>query len=84
VSTSVPSELAVFQVPEQILQWRWSSGDHLVEQVFIKWSHMPASLATWENAAHLRELFPLAPAWGLAATQDGGSVSPSANPEAQQ
>jgi hypothetical protein len=82
VSTDVPSELTVFQVPEKILQRRWTSGDHPVEQVFIKWSHMPASLATWENATHLREQFPLAPAWGHADSQEGGSVSQLANPEA--
>lgn len=62
VSTSLPSELAVFHVPERILQRRCTSGDHLVEQVFIKWSHMLASLATWESVDHLREQFPLVPA----------------------
>jgi hypothetical protein len=71
----------MFQVPEHILQRRCTSGDHPVEQVFIKWSHMLASLATWESIDHLREQFPLVPAWGHAATQDGGNVSPSANPE---
>ncbi|CAD6270442.1 unnamed protein product [Miscanthus lutarioriparius] len=55
-----------------------------VERVYVKWYHMPASLATWESADHLRKQFPHAPAWGHAATQARGSVSPSANQEAGQ
>ncbi|CAD6218216.1 unnamed protein product [Miscanthus lutarioriparius] len=72
-------ELMQDLVPERVLQHHWTSGSHQVEQVFIKWSHMQVSLATWESADHLRGRFPLAPAWGHAASQDGGSVSPSAN-----
>lgn len=55
VSTALPSDLVMYQVPERILQRRWTSGDHPVEQVFVKWSHMPVSLATWESADHLKE-----------------------------
>jgi hypothetical protein len=81
VTSMLPNDLALFQVPEQILQRRWTSGEHPVEQVYVKWSHMPASLATWEAADHLRELFPFAPAWGHVASQDRGNVSTSANQE---
>jgi hypothetical protein len=72
VGTSLPSHLTLFQVIERILQQRWMSGSHPVEQVFVKWSHMPVSVATWESADHLREMFPLAPAWGHAMSQEGG------------
>lgn len=62
VTSVPPSDLVMYQVPERILQRRWTSGDHPIEQVFVKWSHMPASLATWESAEHLRGQFLMAPA----------------------
>lgn len=43
VSTQLPSELTIFQVPERILQRRWTDGTHAAEQVLVKWSHMLAS-----------------------------------------
>jgi len=46
VTSVLLTYLVMFRVPEQIIQRRWTSGDHPVEQVFVKWSHMPASLAT--------------------------------------
>jgi hypothetical protein len=75
VSPSIPSELTEFQVPEKLLQWRWSSGERPVHQVLVKWSHMPAALATWESVDELRRQFPRSPAWGHAGTQGGGIVS---------
>ena len=62
------------------------SGPLVITQyskVFVKWLHMPASLATWEDAEHLREQFPFAPAWGHAATQDGGNVSTTTNQDSE-
>lgn len=44
-----------FQIPKQILQRRWSSGDRPVEQVLVKWSKMSATLATWEPYEQLRQ-----------------------------
>ena len=38
---------------------------------------MPASLATWEPLEYIKQQFPRAPAWGQAASQDGGNVSNS-------
>jgi len=64
-----------FQVPEAVLQRRWTSSDHPVEQVLIKWSMMPATLATWEPYEQLRHQFPRAPAWGHAGSQQGGNVN---------
>jgi hypothetical protein len=46
ISSTLPTDLVEFQVPLRILQRRWSSGPHPVEQVLVEWSHMPASLAT--------------------------------------
>lgn len=46
LSSTLPTENVQFQVPKRILQRRWLSGDHPVEQVLVEWSHMPPSLAT--------------------------------------
>jgi hypothetical protein len=46
-----------------------------VEQVLIKWSGMPVTLATWENLIAVKQRFPLAPAWGHARSQQEGDVS---------
>jgi hypothetical protein len=54
VSSALRSDLQVFQVPLRILQRRWSSGDHLVEQGLVQWSHTPPELATWEPLTTLR------------------------------
>ena len=75
VSASLPSELTAFQVPVRFLQWCWTTGDHPVHQALVKWSHMPASLSTWEAVEELRRQFPRAPAWGHAGSQEGGNVS---------
>ena len=80
VSSSLPSDLVAFQVPERFLQWRWTPGDHPVHQVLVKWSHMPASLSTWEAVEELRRQFPRAPAWGHAGSQEGGNVSTGSVP----
>lgn len=77
VSPSLPADVVEFQVPEVVLQRRWSSGPHPVQQVLIKWSHMPASLATWESLEQLQAQFPRAPAWGHAGLQERGNVSPN-------
>lgn len=67
-------------MPEAILQRRWTSGDHPVEQVLIKWSLMPPSLATWESYEPLHQQFPRAPAWGQAGSEDGGNVNTVPDP----
>jgi hypothetical protein len=41
VTSSLPNALVEFQVPAKILQHRWSSGSHPVEQVLVQWSQMP-------------------------------------------
>jgi hypothetical protein len=73
-----------FQIPLHILQRRWSDGDHLVEQGLVEWSHMPISLATWENLEQLRQQFPRAPAWGQAASEEEGNVSSSEDAHREQ
>lgn len=69
------------QVPEQVLQTRQVRRRHkTLEQGLIKWSGIPASLATWENMAELKTRFPRAPAWGQAAREGGKTVmSPPAH-----
>jgi hypothetical protein len=38
ISQALPSDVVEFQIPKQVLQRRWTSGDHAGEQVLIKWS----------------------------------------------
>ncbi|KAK1608406.1 hypothetical protein QYE76_032079 [Lolium multiflorum] len=69
-------------VPFKVLQRRMiRKGASTVSQVLVHWSGMDESLATWEDAEALRQHFPAAPAWGQAASQEGGIVNdPSAGP----
>ena len=83
VSLALPSDLQTFQVPLRILQRRWSSGDHSMEQGLIQWSHTPRELATWEPLVTLRQQFPRAPAWGHAGSQGPGNIN-SAGPVASE
>lgn len=48
ITTALPDDLVEFQVPVAILQRRWTDGDNPVEQGLVSWSHMLASLSTWE------------------------------------
>jgi hypothetical protein len=75
VSPSLPAANSDLQFPEQILQRRWTGDARPVEQVLIKWSGMPVTLATWENLIAVTQRFPFAPAWGHARSQQEGGVS---------
>jgi hypothetical protein len=75
VSPSLPAANSELQFPEPILQRRWTGDARPVEQVLIKWSGMPVTLATWENLIAVKQHFPLAPAWGHARSQQEGDVS---------
>jgi hypothetical protein len=55
VSSALPTDLQAFQVPLHVLQRRWSSEDHPMEQGLIQWSHTPPELATWELLITLRQ-----------------------------
>ncbi|KAJ1253879.1 hypothetical protein BS78_K161100 [Paspalum vaginatum] len=51
-------------VPEAVLDCRLvKRGNAAVTQVLIKWSHLPASSATWEDYFVLKNRFPTAVAW---------------------
>lgn len=43
---ALPSDLVEFQVPAAILQRHWTGGAHPVEEVLVRWSHMPPALST--------------------------------------
>lgn len=75
ITSELPSPDVEYQVPEKVLQRRRTSGDHPVEQVLIKWSVMPPSLATWECYEQVHQQFPRAPTWGHAGSKEGGNVS---------
>ena len=49
-----------------------TKGVRSIQQVLVKWSGWPASLATWEDVEALRQRFPAAPAWGQAGSLQGG------------
>ena len=76
MSDALPDDLAQFQVPQRILDRRWTPGDSPVEEVLVQWSQMPPSLATWETLEPLKR-FLRAPAWGHAGSKGGGIVSTS-------
>ncbi|XP_066392730.1 uncharacterized protein [Miscanthus floridulus] len=75
VSADLPDDLTQFQVPQRILDRRWTPGDSPVEEVLVQWSQMPPSLATWETLEHLKQRFRRAPAWGHAGSKGGGIVN---------
>jgi hypothetical protein len=78
VTATLPSELASWQVPKQVLQRRMIT--HRVRPVLqglIKWSASPASLATWEDLEALQQCFPDAPAWGQVGSHEEGNVRAS-------
>ncbi|WVZ95116.1 hypothetical protein U9M48_040918 [Paspalum notatum var. saurae] len=81
VSSSFPADLDTPRFPEKILQHR-RVPDHekQVDQVLIKWSNWPTSMATWEDRVRLQQAFPRAPAWGQAGSQDPGIVGTTAPP----
>jgi hypothetical protein len=72
VSPSLSADNSELQFPERILQRRWTVDARPVEQVLIKWSGMPVTLATWENLIAVKQRFPFAPAWGHARSQQEG------------
>jgi hypothetical protein len=71
-SAELLPDTAAIQYPDKILQRRMSEGNKPVLQGLVKWSGMPASLATWENLEAPRHRFPGAPTWGQVATQGEG------------
>lgn len=53
--------------PEAVLRRHLvKRGKSAVPYVLIKWTGMPAELATWENIRQLKLRFSEAPAWGQA------------------
>ena len=76
VSHFIPDLDVSCQFPEQVLAKKMvSKGVHSVQQVLVKWSGWPASLATWEDMEALLQRFPAAPAWGQAGPLHEGSYS---------
>lgn len=80
VSSSLPqpTDFSLQDVqPEAIVDRRLvKKGNAAHLQVLIKWMHLPASMATWEDYDVLRTRFPNASAWGQAGAGAGGNVAP--------
>lgn len=80
VSAALPDHTIPFQVPMEILDRRFHQHHHkTIPQVFIRWSHLPTDLATWEDEEALCQDFPRAPAWGQAVSRRGGHVTDASN-----
>ncbi|CAN6322178.1 unnamed protein product [Urochloa humidicola] len=72
----VPDDIELPRVPARILQKRLvHHGVSPVQQVLVQWSGWPESMATWEGFESLKSRFPRAPAWGQAASQEGGMLA---------
>jgi len=62
--------------PEKILERRLvKKGNAAIPQVLVKWSHLPADSATWEDLYVLRQRFPTSAACGQAVSPAGGGVT---------
>jgi hypothetical protein len=46
-------------------------GNTTITQILVKWTGMPEPSATWEDYTVLRHKFPVATAWGQAASSEG-------------
>lgn len=76
VLAPVPNDIELLRVPEEILQnHSLLVCTRMVDQVLVKWSGWPRSLATWEDRTALQQHFPAAAAWGQVASQDRGGVT---------
>lgn len=81
---SLPPPEAHLQIPALILQRRVvMRGAKRVLQVLVQWSNGSTKLATWEDLETLKQMFPRAPAWGQAASQQGKIVSGTGTIERQ-
>jgi hypothetical protein len=70
--STLPELSEALQVSEQV-----QCGTRSIPQLLIKWSDLPADLATWEDAIAIKQKFPVAPAWGHAGSQGGGCQQPT-------
>jgi hypothetical protein len=76
VTSSLPPASIQWSIPERILQRRQvSRGKKLIQQGLIQWTHLPASLATWEDLEFLQQQFPRAGLWNQHGAQVRGNVS---------
>jgi hypothetical protein len=74
--SELPNFARELQIPLQVLDRRLHHNqDMVVPQVLVHWSHMPTTLATWEDEESLRQQFPRAPAWGQAGSQGEKDVT---------
>ena len=76
VYSELPSQVDLQAVDvelESVLDRRLvKKGNTAIPQVLIKWSHIPATSATWEDYYVIKECFHTAAAWGQSASSAGG------------
>jgi hypothetical protein len=75
--TATPPEPDIqWSFPVAILQRRTlTTGVSSKTQGLIRWSHLPDSLATWEDLVPLQQTFPRAPVWGQPGSPGGEDVT---------
>ena len=74
-------QVGVKDEPHRVLQRRqYQRGSTVRTQAPVQWTSLPTSLATWEDEAQLQARFPHAAAWGQAATEERGNVTPATSP----
>jgi hypothetical protein len=74
-SASLPADSS-YRVSVKVLGSRLvNRGGAKVAQVLIQLSQLPADLATWVDHEALKQLFPVASAWGQAGFKGGGDAS---------
>jgi hypothetical protein len=62
--------------PEQILQRRLvKKGNSAIVQILVKWTGLPAEMASWEDYHVLKAKFPTSPIWGPDGSSAGGTVT---------
>uniref|UniRef100_A0ACD5XLJ6 Uncharacterized protein n=1 Tax=Avena sativa TaxID=4498 RepID=A0ACD5XLJ6_AVESA len=73
---SVPDLSTVTPVPAEILKRRLvRKGNAATPQVLIKWAHVPASYATWEDYYVVKSRYPDAALWEEETAKGGDSVT---------
>jgi hypothetical protein len=70
------AEVALLKIVDRRLV---KKGNEAITQILVQWTGLSESAATWEDYYVLKKRFPTAAAWGLSASQAGGSVTALAN-----
>lgn len=85
--SELPIDISVVHSPELVLDKRLKNRDNrVVSQVLVKWTGLPAEMATWEDEDEIRRQLPVpnVTTYGEAVNSGGGDVMIKAPEEAKQ